>query len=65
MIYLNYTNLNEETQERLLQASKKDVEQQFGKAIKEYASKHYLNYNEMLEEEATRNLYNYRFVFNI
>jgi len=65
MIYLNYSNLNEETQERLLQDSKKDVEQQFGTAIRSYAKKHYINYDIMLEEEATRNLYNYKFVFKI
>ncbi|MDX1829261.1 MAG: hypothetical protein R3342_06915 [Lutibacter sp.] len=65
MIYLNYSNLNEETQERLLQDSKKDVEQQFGDSIRSYAKEHYINYDTMLEEEATRNLYNYKFVFNI
>jgi len=65
MIYLNYSNLNEETQERLLQDSKRDVEQQFGDSIRNYAKAHYINYDTMLEEEATRNLYNYKFVFNI
>jgi cation transport regulator ChaB len=65
MIYINFNDLNEETKERLFQNSKKDVEKQFGSAIRNYAKKHYINYNTMLEEEATRNLYNYKYVFNI
>jgi hypothetical protein len=65
MIYLNYSNLDAETQERLLATSKKDVEHKFGKSIKAYAKKHFTNYEQMLEEEALRNLYNYKYVFNI
>jgi hypothetical protein len=65
MIYLNYTDLNEEAQERLLQNSKRDVEQRFGDDIKAYAEAHHTNYDTMLEEEAIRNLYSYQFVFNI
>ena len=30
MVYLNFTNLNEEAQNRLLEASKIDVELKFG-----------------------------------
>ena len=37
MIYLNYTNLDKETQERLLSMSKKEVENRFGKQLKSYA----------------------------
>ncbi len=65
MIYLNYSNLNAETKERLFQDSKKDVEQKFGNAIRNYAKQHFVNYNKMLEEEALRNLYNYKYIFNI
>ena len=65
MIYLNYSNLNEETKERLFQDSKKDVEQRFGDAIRNYSKKHFINYDKMLEEEALRNLYNYKYAFNI
>ncbi len=65
MVYLNYNNLNEETKERLFQNSKKDVEQQFGDDIRSYAEKHYLNYDTMIEEEALRNLYSYKYIFNI
>ena len=65
MIYLNYSNLDAETQQRLLLNSKKEVEGKFGDDLKIYAKEHYLNYDVLLEEEATRNLYNYKFVFNI
>lgn len=65
MIYLNYTDLSEEAQERLFQNSKRDVEQRFGDDIKAYAEAHHTNYDTMLEEEAIRNLYSYQFVFNI
>ncbi|UMB54183.1 hypothetical protein MKD41_01590 [Lutibacter sp. A64] len=65
MIYLNYANLDLETQGRLLATSKKDIEHEFGKSIKAYAKKHFINYEQLLEEEALRNLYNYKYVFNI
>lgn len=65
MIYLNYSNLDAETQNHLLAISKEDVESKFGDSIKAYAKEHYVNYEQMLEEEALRNLYNYKYVFNI
>ncbi|WP_298535892.1 hypothetical protein [uncultured Algibacter sp.] len=65
MIYLNYNNLDAETQERLLQNSKCDVEQQSGDDLKAYAIENHLDYDTLLNEEAIRNLYNYIFVFNI
>ena len=65
MIYLNYTNLDTETQNRLLTMSKTDVEQQCGKNLKAYAIENHLDYNTLLEEEAIKNLYAYQFVFNI
>jgi len=65
MVYLNYTNLDSETQEGLLSMSKKEVENRFGKQLKSYAQHHYINYDTLLEEEAIRNLYNYNFVFNM
>jgi hypothetical protein len=65
MVYLNYNNLDDETQQRLLSASKKDIENKFGENLRTYAKEHYLDYNALLEEEATRNLYNYQYVFNI
>ena len=65
MVYLNYNNLDEETQQRLLSVSKEDVEHKFGNDLKAYANEHHLNYDVLLDEEATRNLYNYQYIFNI
>lgn len=64
MVYLNYTNLDNETQQRLVSVSKKDVEQKFGNDLKRYAKEHHLEYETLLEE-AVRNLYSYDYVFNI
>ena len=65
MIYLNFTDLSEETQERLLADSKEDVKRKYGKDLMDYATKHHTNLDRMLDEEAIRNLYSYTFVFNI
>ena len=65
MVYLNYNNLDEKTQENLIADSKKEIEQQFGEQLKNYAKENHLNYETLLQEEAIRNLYNYRYVFAI
>jgi hypothetical protein len=65
MVYLNYNNLDSETQNRLLENSKKDIEAQCGNDLKAYAIENHLDYDTLLEEEAIRNLYNYKFVFSI
>jgi hypothetical protein len=65
MVYLNYSNLDAETQNHLLSVSKEDIESKFGDDLKAYAKEHYLDYDVLLDEEATRNLYNYKYVFNI
>lgn len=65
MVYLNYNNLDDETQIRLIAMSKEDVEHRFGDELKQYAKEHHVPYETLLEEEATRNLYNYDYVFNI
>mgnify|MGYP007101556760 CR=1 FL=1 len=65
MVYLNYTNLDTETQQRLVSVSKKDVEHKFGNDLKAYAIENHLDYDALLEEEALRNLYSYDYVFNI
>ncbi|MEJ4087750.1 hypothetical protein [Galbibacter orientalis] len=65
MVYLNYNNLDIETQNRLLSMSKKDIESRLGKQLKDYAAAHYLDFDTLLEQEAMRNLYNYDYVFNI
>lgn len=65
MIYLNYSNLNEETQKRLFENSKKEIQERFGDDIRIYAVKNHIDFETMLEEEAQRNLYSYDFVFNM
>ncbi|MFL1010988.1 hypothetical protein [Flavisericum labens] len=65
MIYLNYNNLDEETQQYLLSVSKEDIERKFGNDLKAYAKKQHLDYDTILDEEAIKNLYSYQYVFNI
>ena len=65
MIRLNYNNLDQETQERLLQQSKKEVEQKYGNQLLKYATQNQKNYDALLEEEAIRNLYNLKFIFTV
>ncbi|SRX74709.1 hypothetical protein [Aequorivita antarctica] len=65
MIYLNYSNLNEETQTQLLKNSKEEIQERFGDDIRNYAEKHNIDFETMLDEEAQRNLYSYDFVFVI
>tara|TARA_R110000744_G_scaffold315671_4_gene422495 strand:- start:1645 stop:1842 length:198 start_codon:yes stop_codon:yes gene_type:complete len=65
MVHLNYNNLDAATQERLLLKSKQEIEQRFGYDLNKYAIQKGLPYNEVLEEEAIRNLYNYSDTFTI
>ncbi len=65
MIHRNYNNLDLETQQRLLSMSKKEVEKRFGEQLRNYAREHVVYYDSLLEEEAIRNLYNYKYTFNI
>jgi hypothetical protein len=65
MVYLNYNNLDNDTQLHLISKSKKDVEKRFGEQLRNYAKEHDVNYDTLLEEEAIRNLYNYKYVFKI
>lgn len=62
---LNFNNLDGETQEKLMEQSKREVEQKCGTDMKEYAIENHLDYQELLEIEATKNLYNYKFMFSI
>ena len=65
MVYLNFTDLSEEAQNRLLELSKKDVERKFGDSIRKYVRENYTSFETMIEEEALRNLYSYTFKFSI
>ena len=65
MVYLNFTDLSEEAQNRLLELSKKDVERKFGDSIRKYVRENYTSFETMIEEEGLRNLYSYTFKFSI
>ena len=65
MVYLNYNNLDDETQQKLMSVSKEDVEHKFGNDLKKYAKENHINYDTLLDEEAMRNLYSYTFIFNL
>jgi len=62
---LNFNLLDSETQEKLMEQSRQEVERKSGRDIKAYASENYLDYETLLEEEAIKNLYNYKFKFTI
>jgi len=49
MIYLNFTNLDNETQQHLITVSKKDIEQKFGLDLKRYAKRNNVDYQSLLE----------------
>ncbi len=65
MIHLNYNNLDEETQVHLLAKSKKEVSIKLGNELQRYSFENGLEYETLLEEEAIRNMYNYKFAFSI
>ena len=65
MIHLNYNNLDAETQEHLLTKSKMEISKKYGEELQSYSNENQLEYDVLLEEEAIRNLYNYKFAFSI
>ena len=65
MVHLNYNNLDGETQERLLERSKAEIEQRCGRELQRYALANQMDYGEILEEEAIKNLYTYTFIFTV
>jgi hypothetical protein len=64
MVYLNFTDLSEEAQNRLLENSKKDVERKFGDSIRKYIKENHTCFETMVEEEVIQNLYSYSLTFN-
>ena len=62
---LNFNNLDRETQEKLMQLLKQEVERNCGKDLIAYAAENSLDSDALLEEEAIKNLYNYKFKFTI
>lgn len=65
MIYLNFTDLSPEAQERLLAQSREDVKKKYGRELMNYSLKHRTNIDKLLDEEAMRNLYSFTYIFNI
>ncbi len=65
MIHLTYENLDAETQESLIGRAKNEIEREHGPALKMYAKKQHITYGTLLEEEAIRRLYTYKFRFTI
>ncbi|MCK0158894.1 hypothetical protein MWU65_17030 [Cellulophaga sp. F20128] len=65
MIYLNFTDLSGAAQTRLSENSKKDVEQKIGDAIRKYVRENHSCFETMIAEKALRNLYSYKFIFEI
>ncbi len=65
MIKFNYNHLDAETQDRLMAYSKAEVEKQFGESLRSYAFENGIKYEQLLEEEAIKNLYRYTYRFQI
>lgn len=65
MIHINFNDLDDSAQQRLIALSKRDVEAKFGNQLRSYAKTQFSNYDELLEQEAIRNLYNYKYSFKI
>ena len=63
MVYLNYNNLDGETQEMVLCRSKAEIDRKHGRELWIYAESIQLDFDVILEEEAIKNLYTYRFIF--
>lgn len=49
----------------MLSISREEVESRYGEQLRNYAECHYLDYDELVEQEAIRNLYTYDYVFNM
>jgi len=64
MVYLNFTDLSEEAQQRLLTISRSENEKHYGDSIR-YAREHHIDVEKILEQETLRNIYSYTYVFNI
>ncbi len=63
MIFLNYNNLDSETQQRLLEQARQEIEGRHKESLTTYANENGLDYETVLEEETIRKLYSYKFSF--
>lgn len=65
-IYLNFSDLGEETQQYLLEKAEKDIVLEVGKKeLEEIAKSLNISLNDYLLELATRRIYEYDYEFNI
>lgn len=62
---LNFKNLDAATKEKPEQRLRGEVEQKIGTEIKVCATENLLDYNELLDEIAIKNLYRHSFTFTI
>jgi len=65
MVYLNFTDLSEEAQNRLLENSKKDVERKFGEDIRKCVRENHSSFETMIADEHYEIYIPNTFVFNI
>ncbi len=65
MIFLNYNNLDSETQQRLSEQARQEIEERHKESLITYANENGLDYETVLEEETIRKLYSYKFSFGI
>lgn len=64
--YLNFSDLNEESQNQLLQDTKDDLIEEYGEdLLKEEAENMNIDYETLITEKVERHMYSFNFVFNI
>lgn len=65
MVHLKFQDLSSEKQEELLQVSREHVTNIFGESIRKYVEVTGEDFNLLIEEETIKNLYTYKFIFDI
>lgn len=64
--YLNFIDLSEDAQDRLLQDARDDLIEEYGEnVLKEEAENMNIDYETYITERAERHMYSFDFVFNI
>lgn len=64
--YLNFSDLNEDAQTRLIQDAIDDLEERDGREELEREAKEMsIDYDTFIEERAERHIYNFDYVFNV
>ncbi|SDD74687.1 hypothetical protein SAMN05421636_101579 [Pricia antarctica] len=65
MIHLKFQDLSSEKQEELLKVSREHVTNIFGESIRKYVDETGEDFEGLIEEETIKNLYTYKFIFDI